>query len=353
MHKWAKKPALIAAWFGFAALAGCSAPGNDQVFLPIGDVRPPVLVAVNQVDSGLLELDFNEDVAMVADSFVFQPKGVQMNPAVEGNRIQVAFSPRLDPGTACTLSGEAEDRAGNRLKFLISFAGYNEHPAKLRLNEVQPGKNSSVSNPHRDYIEFFVLENGNLGGVTVEWASSVKSYRYQFPAADVRAGECVVLHCAPEGIPAERDETGPDCGLSGGIDASLSGRDFWTSAGGLPDSTGVIAVRTREKDPVCDGLFYADTDKAGALESKAFGGLPRLLADANIWPSSGAEPAWEDAFIWKSSTSRPLQRIEGAESGKSAWCVGEAGSQSPGEKAPREVPSKSAARKAGKKKTSP
>lgn len=111
----------------------------------------------------------------------------------------------------------------------------------------------------------------------------------------------------------------------------------------------MIAVRTREKDPICDGLFYADTDKAGALDPKAFGGLPRLLADAKIWPSSGAEPAWEDAFIWKSSTSRPLQRIEGAESGKSAWCVGEAGSQSPGEKAPREVPSKSAARKAGKK----
>lgn len=353
MHKKAKKPVLITVWFGFAVFAGCSAPGNDQVFLPIGDARPPVLVDVNQVDSGLLELDFSEDVTMVTDSFVFQPKEIQMNPAVEGTRIQVAFSPRLDPGTDCTLSGEAEDRAGNRLKFLISFSGYNEHPARLRLNEVQPGKNSSASNPHRDYMEFLVLENGNLGGVTVEWASSVKSYRYQFPAAEVQAGECVVLHCAPEGIPTERDETGPGCGFSGGIDASVSGRDFWTSVGGLPDSTGVIAVRTREKDPVYEGLFYADTDKAGALESKAFGGLLILLADANIWPSAGAAPAWEDAFVWKSSTSRPLHRTEGEFSGKSAWYVGEPGSQSPGEKEPREAASKSAAKKVSNKKTSP
>lgn len=353
MHKRVKKLVLIGVWFGFTILTGCSAPGNDQVFLPIGDVRPPVLVAVNQVDSGLLELNFSEDVAIVADSFVFQPNEIQMNPSVEGKRIQVAFSPRLDPGTFCTLSGEAEDWAGNRLKFLISFSGYNEHPARLRLNEIQLGKNSSASNPHRDYIEFLVLESGNLGGITVEWASSVKTYRYQFPAVDVRAGECVVLHCAPEGIPVERDETGSDCGLSGGIDASLNGRDFWTSVGGLPDSTGVIAVRLREKDLVCDGLFYADTDKAGALESKAFGGLPRLLADANIWPFAGTAPAWEDAFLWKSSTSKPLHRIEGVANGISAWFVGESGSQSPGERAIREVSSKSAAKKEGKKKTSP
>lgn len=353
MSKQAVARAFLVLWCACGMLTSCSAPSNDEIFLPLGDARPPVLVTVNQIDAGLLELGFNEEIAIVQDSFFFQPKEIQVQPHVEGKQVKVGFSPHVKPGTACTLSGEAEDRAGNRLKFLVSFSGYNEHPARLQLYEVQPGKNSSVSNPHRDYLEFLVLEDGNLGGVTVEWASSVKSYQYQFPAAEVHAGECIVLHCAPEGIPAEKDETGNDCGISGGVDANSSGRDFWTMAGGLPDSTGVIAVRARETEPIYDGLFYADTDKAGMIESKAFGGLLKLLADARVWPCVRSEPAWEDAFVWKSSTSRALHRREGEANGTSAWFVGDAGSQSPGEKAPREVISKSVTKKNSKKKTSP
>lgn len=320
--------AAILRVFLLAPLAACT-PDPGRLFLPAGDIRPPTLLSATQANPSEFLARFDEDIDAVVGSFSFSPPGSEVEPESAGQELKVRFSPPLSPGVACSLSGEVQDRSGNSLRFIFSFIGFNGRPALLRITEVQTGKNSSASNNHRDYLEFSVLEEGNLGGIQVKWCSTVKEMEYVFPPCEVAKGEFLVLHCAPEGIPEEKDELGQDLALSGGVDSNPGARDFWTKAGGLPDETGLVAVSPREGDPFKDGLLYVASDKTGGIDSPRLKTLAAQLGSEGLWVFSPV-PSWEDGFQWKPSTSRSLFRKAGNVSGKEAWEVGEPGSQSPG-----------------------
>jgi len=321
-------PCLAAAAF----LAACS-PDPSDILLPAGDIRPPSILDAGQSDPGTFKILFDENVQPVTQSFAFDPAATRATPGSEGALLTVSLEPAAAAGEACSLSGEARDESGNTTRFLFSFVGYNEKPALLRINEIQTGKNSSASNLHRDYIEFTVEEGGNTGGVQVQWASSVKVMSYTFPPSEAAKNSLVVLHCAPEGLQSEVDETGPDLSLSGGVDASVAGRDFWSDAGGIPDETGLIMLRLREEDQPVDGVFFVSFEKNGEVDSAKLSGLLEELMLADVWPCS-SPPLWEEGFPWKSSASKPLHRNRDGEAGASQWRVGESGSQSPGIEAP-------------------
>jgi hypothetical protein len=153
--------------------------------------------------------------------------------------------------------------------------------------------------------------------------------KYDFIPCEVKTEEIIVLHLAPESILEEKDETEEDTALSGGIDATAEGRDFWSEAGGLPDSSGAISVYEREGSLPIDGFFYGESSKSGSLESSKLISIVQELSDAGVW-SSDSPPKWENAFLWKPSASRPFIRTSISESGASAWKVGESGSQTPG-----------------------
>ena len=311
-----------------AFIAACS-PDPADILLPAGDIRPPSILDAGQSDPGTFKILFDENVQPVIQSFAFAPAATRATPDSEGALLIVSLEPAAAAGEACSLSGEARDESGNTTRFLFSFVGYNEKPALLRINEIQTGKNSSASNLHRDYVEFTVEEGGNTGGVQVQWASSVKLMSYTFPPSEAAKNSLVVLHCAPEGLQSEADETGPDLSLSGGVDASAAGRDFWTEAGGIPDETGLIMVRLREEDQPVDGVFFVSSEKTGEVDSAKLSCFLEELMLADVWPCS-SPPLWEDGFPWKSSASKPLHRKREGDAGPGQWQVGESGSQSPG-----------------------
>ncbi len=311
-------------------------PKPSGLFAPLGDIRPPSVLDAGQTDSRSFSILFDEDVLPVSSSFSFYPSGISAMPDVEGSLLKVILSPEAEPGRECSLSGEVKDAAGNSTRFLFGFVGFNPSPAKLRLNEVQPCKNTSASNFHRDYIELLVEEAGNLGGLQLQWASTVKLVSYCFPSCVVQAGELIVLHCSPEGLPEEKDESGADRSLSGGVDASPEGRDFWAAGGGIPDGTGVIILRCRAGDPVEDGMFFAELAKTGEVDSEKIIALVAELAAQGIWDCS-TPPLWEEAVQWKSSSSKPLHRRRAALEEKNGWYVGESASQSPGSLEPKSL----------------
>ncbi|MCX7027657.1 MAG: hypothetical protein NT061_09280 [Spirochaetes bacterium] len=329
-------------------VCGCS-PDSADIFMPAGDIRPPSILAARQRATGCFEIGFDEIVTPVKGSFGFSPETSIATPSVQGTIILVAIAPEVKAGAKCLLSGEAMDGSGNSTRFIFEFVGYNASPARLRLNEVQTGKNSSASNTHRDYLEFLAEGAGSLGGIQVRWASSTKAMEYSFPSCEVRTGDFIVLHCAPEGLAAELDETGADLTLSGGVDSSPGGRDFWASSGGIPDETGIITLREREESSPVDGFFYAAEDKSGEIDSEKISSELESLTSADLWVCSPT-PRWEDAFLWKSSSSRPLLRE--AEGGKEGWRIGEAGSQSPGAAAITKAPAKASSSPKSKRKTS-
>lgn len=304
-------------------------PDISQLLMPAGDIRPPSVLSAVQENPAEFQIRFDEAVTPVDRSFSFQPSISAATPYAQGQEIWVRFSPSLPPGEACTLSGEAQDEAGNSTRFVFSFVGYNDRPVPLRITEVQTGKNTSVSNNHRDFIELLAQEDGNLGGVCLRWASSVKEMKYIFPPCEVKKGEYLVVHCAPEGISSEKDEEGVDMALSGGIDSNPMARDFWTLAGGLADETGIILVSPREGAPAEDGFFYVALGKTGEVDSAKLKAALALLRVSGVWDISQT-PLWEEGFLWKPSTSRSIVRKWGPGFGKDGWEVGEPGEQSPG-----------------------
>ena len=322
-------------WGLCAALAffACS-PDPADILLPAGDIKPPSIIEAGQSSPDAFRILFDENVEPIEKSFAFDPPIAAATPQSSGALLTVLLQPAVGAGVACSLSGEARDPSGNTTRFLFSFVGYNDNPAELRLNEIQTGKNSSASNPHRDYIEFLVGKGGNIGGIQITWASSVKVTTYTFPPCEVATNSIIVLHCAPEGIPTEVDETEQNLAMSEGIDANASGRDFWTMAGGLPDETGAIMLSIREGDEPIDGVFYASVSKAGEVDSAKLAAILEALSDQGIWPCS-TPPLWEEGFLWKSSTARPLHRKPEAEAGPDQWLIGDAGSQSPGSLEPK------------------
>lgn len=337
--------------------AGCGLDSSRD-YVPGGDLVPPMLSSAAPRSERTFVLDFSEAVVPVVGSFVVEPGSPGQLPVLKstGSGIEVEFVENMIPGAEYKLAGEVQDSAGNVTRFLLSFPGFNGRPAALVLSEIQTGKNASAQSPHRDFIEFLVVKKGNLAGLEVSWASSVKVATYRFAGAEVESGDYVILHCAPEGLPGELDETGPDTGLSSGADATLGGRDFWTQEGGLPDSSGAVALRTSPDGPVQDFLFYCDEDKEGVLKKDKLSEF--IILGLPVW-EIGESPAWDEAFRRKTSSSRsmarngtvlsvlrtsaagevgaagaagadslPPSRIPGA--GKDSWYLCDSGAQSPG-----------------------
>lgn len=323
------RPCRKALMFGLLSwiVAGCAPPGIESVVL--GDIRPPIVRSAQLENAREFVLEFDEPVQVREGSFCAEPGDLVVSAGSAEAKVNICFQPQPAPGEAVTLAGSVQDLSGNTTRVQVQFKGYNDRPAALVLSEVQTAKNTSKKAPHRDYAEFYVKGAGNLGGMFVQWASSAKTMRYDFPACEVGEGEVIVLHLAPEGISGEKNESGNDLGLSGGIDATPGGRDFWSDAGGLPDASGAISVYEREGDTPVDGLFYAESSKSGTLESSKLVALVQELADAGLWHLD-SPPKWENALLWKPSTARPLLRASVSAFGADAWSVGESGGQSPG-----------------------
>jgi hypothetical protein len=320
---------LLAVGLGAACLAaaGCSQDSAIAVY-PTADLRPPCLVEAGPTGARSVLLRFDEAVTPVNDSFASEPQAL-LSGRAESESLVIDFDSDQSPGADYALAGEVDDLCGNRTRFLVRFVGWNGRASPLLLSEVLPCKNVSLSKPHRDFIELEVQADGNIGGEELSWTSSVKTANYRFPCIEVKKGDLIVLHLAPEGIPAECDELGSDLSASGGVDATATGRDLWCTAMALPDACGVVSLAVRPGSPPVDGLFYADDSKSGALGEGKLADMLSSLAKAGAWPASGSSPVWGDGVPWSGSTAKSLCR-SGPGKGPAAWYISASGAQSPG-----------------------
>jgi len=315
------------------ALSSCApAAGPDRMdaLVPDGDLCPPLVLDAGPTGAQSYSLRFDEDVEAVEGSFALEPPDALLTASSRGSWLDIAFSAPQRPGTDYAVAGEAADRHGNRTRFVFQFPGWNDRQPELRISELQTAKNSSSLHPHRDFVELLAMTEGNLGGVELEWCSSVKTCVYRFAGVEVACGERIVLHLAPEGLAGERDETGEDLAVSEGVDSSPTGRDFWSAAGGLPDQSGVLLLRWRPGVQPVDGLFYSADDKSGPLPEDRIAAALQTMMHAGIWNCASGGTTWEEGFRWHASVARSLDRREGGGCGPDSWYLSASGAQSPG-----------------------
>ena len=132
--------------------------------------------------------------------------------------------------------------------------------------------------------------------------------RLVFPAFEVHAGEYVLVHFKPQGLPEERDEPGGPA-LSGGLDASPVAYDFWVPGGtGLPGNNGVLSLYDRPGGELRDGVLYSNRTSASDSLYRGFGSAATLdraeeLAGEEGWSAAQEGIRPEDAVNPDSSTA--------------------------------------------------
>lgn len=275
-----------------------------------GDAVVPKLVGVEPVSAKEIRATFSAPVS-ISNAEVAMPDvpGAIITTSWETdttNSVMFILDEPVGVGSPAALSATVADGKGDTLSFSVPFTGYNDHPAKLRINEIRIDYTGAKEKtpPKVEFVEFVVVAAGNLGGVEVYNAANTASPSYEFPPVEVSAGDFIVYHLRSleEGLV---NETGA-IDVSGGTDAKPTARDFWDTYTRKPfKDDNVILVRERKAGPIMDALLYVAT-KTTDWPSDAVKAAAELAFSSGAWkPGSGvADAAGTDSV----STTRTLGR---------------------------------------------
>ncbi len=223
---------------------------------PDPDLRPPAVEDVSATGPERLVVTFDEDASLDRETLRVEPALAVHEVSPPGRTVAIGVEVQV-PGREYLLEATASDTRGNTTTFLAGFYGFNPRVPRVVLNELTPRGSSD----HPDLVELKVLSDGDMGGLVL-YAGTPSSFdaRLVFPSFEVRAGSFIVVHCRPMGDPAEIDETG-DPGVSGGLDASPTARDFWLrGCTGLGGNNGVVSLYERPGGPMLDGRALQQPD---------------------------------------------------------------------------------------------
>ena len=209
---------LAAALLIFVACS-CSTEGNIQQIIKTS-VEVPVFLDCRPVSATEIVFSFSAPVKVVALNF---DPGLEVESIDEGREVKINFGRPLEAGRRITADILVEDSGRNSLNVIVPFRARNDRMPALVFNELR----TEFSRPRVEFVEFLALEAGNLGAMKLFIAGhSVSKPVYEFPPAEVKVGEYIVLHLRTLDE-ASVDETGTNLGLSGGNEALDTARDFW------------------------------------------------------------------------------------------------------------------------------
>lgn len=228
-----------------------------------------------------------------------------------GKTAQFSLDDETETGKSYVFSAVISDTSGNSVEFSQEFAGFNENPAVLILNEIR----LTAKNPKSDFIEFFCLRGGNTYGLKVCSAYKGAEYDYYFPAMEVQAGEYITLHnrTYDEEKSKAIDETGDDLSLSTAAESFETARDLWREGsnvkiGGTSD---VIILKNYSTGKIYDGLPYSGSSSENwtkTLQTE----YAELLSTEKIW-TGGSEISSAFQSAKATALTRSISRKNTAE----------------------------------------
>ena len=280
------KIAYIGLVFLFLLLyISCAPDLSNKIFEP-GDILPPVLLSWSPTSSRSICFTFDENISCSTYDFLIDNDLLPLNTEIDGTIIKLEIDRDQEIGKKYTVSGSVKDNFGNTTNFIVQFTGFNPRVPSMLINEVL----CEGSSTHPDLVELKVLTEGNLAGtVFIVGMPGAETVRYDFPSAEVKAGEFIVLHLKPSGDPGEIDEIEP-ADISTGLDTTPSGRDFWyrETTNSLPNANGVLSIHTSIPGTIMDAIAYSertsdsDINYAG-FGTQAFRNAVEYIVNANAW----------------------------------------------------------------------
>ncbi len=200
-------------------------------------------------------------------------------------------------------------------------------PAALRLSEVR----TEYKKPFVEFIEFYAAAAGSLDGLRIICAGDGGNAVYRFPAAEVAAGEFIVVHIRKTGD--ECIDEIDDITLSGGNEAFPYARDFWMeNTEKMARPTNVILLEFEPENRLIDALLIAESTCTSWPDPMLESAAERAFSEG-VWTSgSGIEAAAVSDGVTRTRTINRLGSAEGWSSpaGKEDWIVVATNKATPG-----------------------
>ena len=318
---------------GFLNLSACSC-SNDAVIQQIlgTSVEAPVFIDCRPVSSEEIVFKFSVPVKVV--SLNFDPP-VETDLVGEGQEVSICLSRPLEAGAKFTADILVEDSGRNTLNVIVPFRARNDSLPDLLFNELRFDSSTNKV----EFVEFYTRTPGNLGALRLFIAhQSLSIPVYEFPPVEVKAGEYIVLHLrtVEEGCV---DETGTNLGLSRGVDAQNTARDFWIPGSKkLLHKTNGLWILDQD-DHIMDAVLLSEnpetdgTNKTFIAASEFLGRQKAWLPSAGNISSEGWLPDTSSAIYTKGTTNtRTLCRDETLppERRSGNWYIAATSSATPG-----------------------
>ena len=270
--------------------------------------RAPLFLSCKAVSGTEIDFEFSLPVRVV--SLHFDPS-VEIVSIEEGSTVRVNFDAGLGPGERLTANMLAEDEHGNTINVLVTLRTRNERIPRLLINELR----TEYSRPRAEFIEFKILESGNLGALRVFIASNDKApLVYEFSPVEVSAGEYILLHLRTM-EDANKDEYGSNLDESGGTDAVAGVRDFWVpgTVKLLRKTDAVYALD--HDDEVLDAVMLAENPDPW-WNRDHFAEAAEFLFEKGAWSSLDGKIAGPkdavNSFNIRTAMTRSVSRDESA-----------------------------------------
>ncbi len=323
-----------------AMLVSC-VPLPPISFLDGADVAPPVVTGLRFLSPLDLEVRFDEPVRLVSGPL--HPDSVSVAQVeILDDRLVFRFDPAPSPEREHYVEAQVADAAGNNLRFVARFYGLNPMLPAMIINEFITKSSAN----HGEFVEIRILTDGNLAGAALyEGTPDDWDQRFVFPSVDVEAGDYVVVHFRPQGIPEEINETS-DKGASGGRNASPDAWDFWVRGGsGLSSNNGVLSLTENPLGGYISAVLYSNRTSDSDERYRGFGSRKVMdradeITAAGAWAAAAGAVAPEDAINSSLSTAtRSMSRASDGRNTNSAadWHITPARGSTPGRENTDEV----------------
>ena len=262
---------LLIAFSVLSAAASCKFESGGFTLLT-GDYSTPYLndFRLNGTKSALMTFSKPVDFSHLTCTRVGEDdKTVEVSVMpCEGEKASyiLTFFEEVPVGNSYLLEGVVKDAGGSSLRFSLDFYGYNSRVPAAVFSEISPAHAAS-KDPKKakaEFIELYILEDGNLGGMVIQSGFDGVLSDFILPAAEVRSGDYVSVHMRILGENAV-SETGDNLALSATACSCPVSRDIWNekadSTKSRLGSDDVILLRNRSGGEIIDAILYSRSDK--------------------------------------------------------------------------------------------
>jgi hypothetical protein len=311
----------------------CSCSTEQAIQKVLGaSAETPVFLGVKALSPQEIQFEFSKSVTV--RSLNFDPPldvlSISDERAGQKSSALVSLAEAMQGGVQIVADLLVEDELGNTLGVLIPFRSRNDRIPRVQITELR----TEYANPKVEFVEIKTLGAGNLGALRLFIAgTSMTEPVFEFPPAEVAAGEYLVVHLRTLD-PASVNETGGNLALSPGTEALPEAREFWVpeAVKRLRKTDAVLLLD--QDDQVLDGALLSENpDNVWAkadLDRAA-----KLLAAQGAWRdvAGGRSLSPREAIPTKGTTAtRTICRDETAADTDTAadWYIAATSQASPG-----------------------